>query len=228
MIIPRAWRLSVAVLLAFASAAYANGPHGTRRPDEPPTAFERFVVDACSPCAKEVYRIGALPAPSLRITAFGRGATGPTTRPGEIGIEVLRASVLGRQSRQRLALGVTLMVMTGTAAEMYRLGRGLLDEEEVSVLIDAIGDMGRAMAGAPATGDDSLDIEFHGGSLRVGVVRLRGETVGYVQTGDVSAMSLRPVWEVPTTMFVAAGQLPALANVIGQAAARIQKLRAGP
>jgi hypothetical protein len=71
-------------------------------------------------------------------------------------------------------------------------------------------------------------VEFHAGSLRIGVVRLRGESATYLQSGDIAALALRPVWEVPTTVYLATQQWPSLGILVSQGAARAQKLRGGP
>jgi hypothetical protein len=219
--------LVAASLVAAAHAADANGAHG-QPAAEPPTKFERFVVSGCSPCVKETHPIATIATSPLKLAAFPRLATLQMTRPGEIGIEVLRAHQLGRPSRQQLALRVTLSVSAGAPGEMYRIAAGVLDEEEIGALVDAVGEMARAMSTAPAPlGDESVDVHFHGGSLRVGVVRLRGETVAYVQAGDLGPLALRAVWEVPTTMYLPLDRLPVFAGAIGQGAAKIQKLRAG-
>ena len=73
---------------------------------------------------------------------------------------------------------------------------------------------------------DTLDLDFHGGTLRVGVLQIRGDAIGYVHTGDLPILLQRAVWEVPTTLYVPVNDLPAVAAALGQAAARIEQLRA--
>ncbi len=153
---------------------------------------------------------------------------GQVTRPGEIGVDVVRAYQLGRPSRQRLALRVTLSVATGGAGDMYRLGAGWVDDEDIPTLADAMVEISKALPATLGAGDESAEAEFHAGSLRVGVIRFRSETTAYVQSGDVPALVLRPVWEVPTTVYLATTQWPALASLVSQGAARAQKLRGGP
>jgi hypothetical protein len=176
---------------------------------------------------REVHAVGVMAAPSLRLSALAR-MTGQMTRQGEINIDVVRAYPLGRSNRQRLALRVTLSVATGGAGDVYRLGTALVDDEDIPALADAIGDIARALPGLLAAGDESAEAEFHAGSLRVGVVRLRAESAAYLQSGDVATLALRPVWEVPTTVYLALAQWPALESLVRQAAARAQKLRSGP
>jgi len=120
-----------ASLVATAHPAHANGAHGATVTVEPPTRFERFVLGACSPCVKETHPIATIAAPPLKLAAFPRVVTIQMTRPGEIGIEVLRAHPLGRPSRQQLALRVAVSISAGAPGEMYRIGTGVLDEEEI-------------------------------------------------------------------------------------------------
>ena len=93
-------------------------------------------------------------------------------------------------------------------------------------LARAVGEMGR-LAAVPA-GDgaaESADIDFHGGTVRIGVLRIRGDAVGYVQTGDLPTLLQRAVWEVPTTLYLPVKELPELAAALGKAAARIEQAR---
>jgi hypothetical protein len=83
------------------------------------------------------------------------------------------------------------------------------------------------LAAAPA-GDasvESTEVDYHGGSLRVGVLRGRADTVAYVQAGDLPTLVQRAVWEVPTTLYLPVRDLPALATALAQAAATIDTLR---
>jgi hypothetical protein len=81
-------------------------------------------------------------------------------------------------------------------------------------------------AAAPADARaESVDMHFHGGSLRIGMLRIRGDTVGYVQTGELAILLQRAVWEVPTTLYVPVADLPGVAAALGQAATRIEQIR---
>ncbi|MGH7264621.1 MAG: hypothetical protein ACREMB_07170 [Candidatus Rokuibacteriota bacterium] len=86
--------------------------------------------------------------------------------------------------------------------------------------------MARTAAAPPAEASaESLHLDFHGGTLRVGVLRLREETIAYVQIGDRQAQIQLPIWEVPTTLYLPVSDLPALAAALGQAAATVEKVR---
>ncbi len=58
--------ISVLTVLAMAGVmtggrlAHANGLQGHPGAAEPPTRFERFVVNTCSPCVKETHLISTL------------------------------------------------------------------------------------------------------------------------------------------------------------------------
>jgi hypothetical protein len=212
----------VAALALAASTAGANGdPAGG-----PPTAFERFVLSACTPCVRETYPIASLAVTPMTLTAFPRTAAGAAARPGEIAIEVLRAHQPGRPDWKSLALRVTLLVPTGAGGDLFRLGTGLLDGGEVAALARAVGEMGRLAAVPVGDGAaESADIDFHGGTVRIGVLRIRGDAVGYVQTGDLPTLLQRAVWEVPTTLYLPVKELPELAAALGKAAARIEQAR---
>ena len=221
-------RRAVAAVLTMAVAA---GPSVARANGDPaaggpPTVFERFVLSACSPCVRESYPVASLAAPPLTIPWFPRLAAAVASRPGEIAIEVLRAQQPGRPDWKSLALRVTLSVMPSPGGETYRLGIGLLDAVDVRALAVAVADMPRVATGTPANPSaESVDVDFHGGSLRVGVLRIRGDAIAYVQAGDLPTLMQRPVWDVPTTLYLRVGELPALATALGQAAATIEKVR---
>jgi hypothetical protein len=186
--------------------------------------FERFVLSACSPCVRESYPIASLAVAPLTLPGFPRAVAGAVARPGAIAFEVLRARQPGRPDWQSLALRVTLSVTAGPGGDLFRLGTGLLDGADVRALAQAVGEMVRLVAaGEPRA--ESADADFHGGSLRVGVLRIRGDAVGYVQTGDLPTLMQRAVWEVPTTLYVPVKDLPDVAVALGQAAARIEQIR---
>jgi hypothetical protein len=215
------------VLLAALGAAPApTRANGELAMTGPPTAFERFVLSACSPCVRAAYAVATLPVAPPRLPAFPSGGLQVTARPGEIAIEVLRAHQPGRPEWASLALRVTLWVGIGTGREMYRLGTGLLDGPDVPALVLAAGDLARLATGPGSdAGPESVDADFHGGSLRVGVVRVGSEAVAYVQTGDLPTLMQRPVWEVPTTLYLALDALPALRAALARAAATIEQVR---
>jgi hypothetical protein len=220
---PRPLTLVLVVALAVApSTTRGNGDSG----GGPPTVFERFVLSACTPCVRESYRIASLQVAPLTFPGFPRTTAGASGRAGEIAIEVLHAYQPSRPDWKSLALRVTLLVPTGAGADLFRLGTGLLDGGDARALAQAVGEMART--GAVTAGEprpESVDIDFHGGTLRVGVVRMGGDAVGYVQTGDLPTLLQRAVWEVPTTLYIPVKDLSDFATAFGQAATRIEQVR---
>jgi hypothetical protein len=206
--------------------AHANGARDRRSGgEEPPTRYERFVVSGCSPCVIESHPVATVAIAGLNLPAFPRHVAAPAIRSGELRIEVLRAHELGRPSRRSVAVRVNLSVALGSGG-LFRLGVGLIDEDEIPALASAVQEIARLAAGAPLlAGAESAEVSFHGGSLRVGSIRFGSETVGYVQTGDVHAFMLRPIWEVGSTLYIAPGQLAELAAAIDQLADKIKQLR---
>ena len=212
----------VAALAAAPVSVRANGD----AVGGPPTVFERFVLSACTPCVRESYPIASLPVAPIPLPGFPRAAGATAARPGEIVIEVLRAHQPGRPDWRSLALRVTLQVSTGAGGDLFRLGSGLLDGSDVPALARAVGEMARLVT-APATEPraETADIDFHGGTLRIGVMRIRGDATAYVQTGDLPTLMQRAVWEVPTTLYLPVKDLADVASALAQAAARIEQAR---
>ena len=198
-----------------------------RTTDDTATRYERFVLGGCSPCVKELYAIATLPIAPPPVPVVPRAAA-PTSRPGEILVEVLRAYPLGRPGRHALALRLTLSVATPPPGEPYRLGTGVLDEDELGALTTAIREMSDAVKATSQPGGRALDVDFHGGSLRVGVTRIEAEMLGFVQVGDIPMFTLRPVWQIPTTLYLSVADLASLSKAIGQASAKVQALRGRP
>jgi HAMP domain-containing protein len=227
---PMQWRRSGA---AFVAAGLATGlcalavADPQRTTDDTATRYERFVLGGCSPCVKELYAIATLPIAPPPVPAVPRAAA-PTARPGEILVEVLRAYPLGRPGRHALALRLTLSVATMPPGEPYRLGTGVLDEDEIGALTTAIREMADAVKTSSQPGGRTLDVDFHGGSLRVGVTRIEAETLAFVQAGDIPTFTLRPVWQIPTTLYLSVADLASLAKAVGQASAKVQALRGRP
>ncbi len=220
---------ALAAALAWpAPAGHANGLHGVRGVEEPPTRFEQFVLSGCTPCVTESHPVATLPIRPLKLPPFPRGGMG--ARPGEVRIEALRAYELGRPARQLLAMRLTLSVAAPapSGTDLYRLAVGLLDEEAVPALASAVTEIAALAGASPAnTGAETTETSFRGGSVRIGLLRFQGETVAFVQAGDLQTLALRPVWEVPTTMYLPPDDLPALADAIGRLAAKVKQLR-GP
>src|SRR5213592_3774297 len=170
---------------------------------EPPTRFERFLLSGCVPCVTESHAVALLATGAPKISGLPRSGAAQPGRSGEIRVEALRAYQLGRPSRQLLALRMTLSVAVGVGGELYRVAVGLVDEEEVPALSAAISEIVRLAATTPADARvEHTDASVQGGSLRIGLLRLPGESVAYAQAGDLSVLALRAVWDVPTTMYL--------------------------
>jgi hypothetical protein len=212
--------LLIGGLSALPAPARGNGEHTSG--EDAPTRFERFVLSACVPCVRESFAVGTVVAPPLELSAFPRAAA---SRAGEILLDVVRAQQLGRPGWQSVALQATLSVTAGQGGDTYRLGIGLLDGGEVPALAQAVADMAGLASTPPAANATTADVDFHGGSLRIGLLRRQGAAIAYVQAGDVPTLLRRAVWEVPTTLYLPATDLSALAATLRQAVAIIDTLR---
>src|SRR5262245_28757186 len=214
---PMHWHRSGAVLVAacLATGLFTRAVADPQRTaDDTATRYERFILSGCSPCVKELYAVATLPIAPPPVPAVPRAAA-PTSRPGEILVEVLRAYPLGRPGRHTLALRLTLSVATTPPGEPYRLGTGMLDEGVLGALTTAIREMSDAVKTSSQPGGRTLDVDFHGGSLRVGVTRIEAETLAFVQAGDIPTFTLRPVWQIPTTLYLSVADLASLAKAVG-------------
>jgi hypothetical protein len=215
--------------LGLALPLHDQGAHaheGIRAADEPPTRFEQFLLTGCVPCVTESHLVATLATGAPKISGLPRSGGAQPGRAGEIRVEALRSYQLGLPSRQLLALRVTLSVAVSAGGELYRVAVGLVDEGEVPALSAAISEIARRGAAAPRDASvEHSDASVRGGSLRIGLLRLRGESVAYAQAGDPSVLALRAVWDVPTTIYLPPEQLPALAGSIGEAMAKIGQLR---
>jgi hypothetical protein len=211
-------------LLAAGGAALAHPPQAA---DELLSRFEQFLVEGCSPCVREALPIATLSVRPVTIPFSSRNVGVRTTRPGEIGVEALRAHLLGRPRRQLLAVRLTLSVATGNPGEMYRMAAGLMDEEEVGAFVTGLGEIIQATSSStPAgAGADGVEIDQSSGTIRVGVARVSRESIVYVQTGDLRVLTRRPVWEASSTIYLPVADLASLRNAIAQAAAKLQQLR---
>jgi hypothetical protein len=197
--------------------------------EEPLTRFEKFVLEACSPCVKESSPIATLPVPPVKTAVWARTMAGRMARTGEVGVEALRSSLLGRPSRQLLAVRLTLSVAAGNPIEMYRMATGVVDEEELAAFVSGLDDLAQAAAAPtpPDGGADFVEIDVRSGSVRVGVIRQKGEALAYVQAGDIRVLARRPVWEAPSTFYLPVADLAALRSAVVQAAAKLSRMRSG-
>lgn len=218
------------LLCARTGVARADGAPPAANAFDSISHFESFVLASCSPCVREVYLVATVPVPSISAPVFPgaarASAAAATTRPGELRFELLRAYPLGLESRQRFALRVALGVAAGSEGTLYPLGAGVLDEEEVPVLADALARMGKT---APRTGDATMqvvDTEFHADSVRMGTVRAGNDVFAYVQVaqGEMARFGQKQVWELPA-MYLPAKDLSALENAVVQAVAKMRAVR---
>ena len=149
-------------------------------------------------------------------------------RQSEIRFEVMRASELGRETRQLLAVRVTLSggMATATGTQFFPMGFGIVDAEDAADLLHAVRQIVSA-AKAPQTssGADMTTIDYYKGSVRVGLLRIGGEMITYLQVGDIPLLAERPVWQVPTTLFIGVGELPALVPVLTEVVTKIRGMR---
>lgn len=230
---------SLCVLTACAVLAPAAVESGSARADGVPapapgattilTHYESFVLNNCTPCVRETYPIATLPVAATKAPDFPRsaGMAATTTRAGEVAIEVLRAYPLGRTNQQHFAMRVALSVATGLQGQTYSLGTALVDEADVSQLAGIIGEIANAAAAARSPAEMS-DLEFHGNTMRIGVVRLRDEAVAYIQawsSSDLPRLALKQVWEVPS-LYLPVSDLAQLRPAVEQAGGKIRELRA--
>lgn len=228
---PARWALAVLALSASLVTSHRSAlAHGLPGTDEVLTRFEQFLLEACSPCVKESAPIATLQVGPMKLPAWSRTMGVRTTRAGEISVEALRSYLLGRPSRQLLAVRITLSVATGNPGEMYRMASGIVDDEEAEAFANSLGEIAQAASASPPpdAGADPVEMDLHSGSVRVGVIRLKGEATVYVQAGDIRVLARRPIWDAPGTLYLPIADLTSLKSAIAQAATKIRKMRSGP
>ena len=225
------WRaLLLALLCTGSGVAYADGSPTPAPPSDVLTHFEAFILSNCVPCVREFYYIATVPFSPVKAPTFpGVSALSSraSTRAGELRFELLRAYPAGLKSREHLAMRVVLSVAGPTEDQLYPLGAGLLDEDEVPVLEDALSQMGKSTASESK--DPSLqlvDVEFHVDSVRMGTVRTADQTLAYVQVAptDSPRFALKQVWELPT-VFLPTDSIPILERTVRQVNAKIRAIR---
>ena len=209
--------------------AHPAEPGATAAP-LPPTLYERFIRFGCAPCVQDAHLVKAVPISPVKLPSFPGIMPGAqlVPRQGEIRFEVMRASELGRETRQLLALRLTLSgaMATASGTQFFPMGFGIVDAEDAADLLHAVRQI-VAAAKAPQTsgGADTTTIDYYKGSVRVGLLRIGGETIAYLQVGDIPLLAERPVWQVPTTIFVGLGELPALVPVLTEVVTKIRGMR---
>ena len=110
---------------------------------------------------------------------------------------------------------------------MYRVASGVVDEEEIGAFVSGLGELVQAASASPPADGNAVEIDMHSGSVRIGVLRTKGESMVFVQAGDVRAFVRRPVSDAPTTLYLPVADLTALRGAIAQAAAKVQTMRGG-
>jgi hypothetical protein len=227
MIHSTAWRLlGLAFVLLAAPPAEANGRHDASG-TEPATKFERLVVRECVPCLRETYAVAAVAAPPLKPSGFSAQLLSAMARSGEARFEVLRGARSGRTGEQ-FAMRVELFLASGGPTPvLFRLASGLLDEEHLAPLAAALAEMIRVVERPAdvAGGPDTTELEYHAGSLRLGVLRTRAATVAYVQAGDPEILRAPSAADGLSAIFWQPADLPALADAVNRVLARIAELR---
>ena len=229
-----------ATALALALALVAIASRGARADGVPAPAagaiailthYESFVLSNCTPCVRETYPIATIPVAATKAPDFPRSAGMPatTTRAGEVAFELLRAYPLGRMNQQHLAMRVALSVTAGLQGQTYSLGMALVDEADVPELAGTIADMaGAAGPAAARSAAEVSDLEFHGDTMRIGVIRIRDDSVVYIQawsSSDLPRLALKQVWEVPS-LYLPVSDLSALRHAVEQVNSKIRQMRA--
>lgn len=222
---------SIALACARAEVALADGAPPSVSASDTVSHFEYFVQVNCAPCVRELYLIGTVPVPEIKAPVFSgvarSNAAAATTRPGELRFELLRAYPAGLESRQRFAMRIVLGVLAGSEGTLYPLGAGVLDEDEVPVLADALSRMAKSISRAPDDASIQLvDTEFHADSVRMGTLRTGNEVFAYVQVaqGDLPRFGLKQVWELPA-MYLPAKDIATLERTVMQVNAKIRAIR---
>ena len=212
---------------AAAPAARGNGIHGPAPPAALPTRFEALVAESCAPCVTESWAVATVPTPAQKPAGFGPQVLNTMSRAGEIRLEVVRAQPLGRSTQRYLAVRVVLAVASG-GGQFYRFATGLLDEEDLPAMTAAVSALAKAVAAPPTAGPEpqSTQMEYHAGSVRVGVLRVPGTTLGYVQAGDVHALGPPTPFDANAVVFFRSDDLGVLLDALAQAAERLGRLRA--
>jgi hypothetical protein len=223
--------LLAATLLAPGGVlAHPAEPGATAAP-LPPTLYERFVRFGCAPCVQDAHLVKAVTVSPVKLPALPGimpGAQLTTPRPGEIRFEIMRASELGRETRQLLALRLTLSgaMATASGTQFFPMGYGIVDAEDAADLLHAVQQMlGAAKLPQTKSGADMTSIDYYKGSVRVGLLRIGSETITYLQVGDIPLLAERPVWQVPTTLFIGLDELPALVPALTEVVKRLRGMR---
>jgi hypothetical protein len=214
---------SVAIAAVLSSTALANGLHVVQGISDPPTRLERFLRDDCTTCVRGSYPVGSIPLSPLKLMGFSPPVTNLMTRSGEVRFEIVRAYPLDRTTQQYFGLRASLWIASG-GGQLYRLAVGLVDDQDLALLATAVAEITRAAESAK-TDADTLEIEVHMGSLRIGALRTSDAVVGYMQLGDVHALAPPSTLDAQNTLFMSLTDLSTVGKAIAEANARIGALR---
>jgi hypothetical protein len=216
----------VLILLAQPVEALADGDPVPTMAPPPATHLGRFTRQECSPCVQETYAVKAVAASPVKLPSLPGMQGVQPQRLGKISVEVVRAWELDRPTRELMAVRCNLLTgVTAESSQFFPLGAGMLDAEDAPDLVRAVEAISIAAAEQRDGPPDVIDMDYRVGSLRIGVLRSGGSAVGYVQVGDIALLSDRPVWQVPTTLFLATSDLPVLATALSDAIVQIRALR---
>jgi hypothetical protein len=222
--------LLVAIACAGSGDARADGSPSPAPPSDVLTHFESFILTNCVPCVRESYYIAAVPVPPTKAPTFpgvSAMSSRASTRAGVLRFDLLRAYPLGLKSRQHMAMRVVLSVAGPAEGQLYPLGAGLLDEDEVPVLEASLSQMDKSTAsGISDSSMQLVDIEFHVDSVRMGTVRTADQILAYVQVAptDLPRFALKQVWELPT-VFLPPDDIPLLERTVRQVNEKIRAIR---
>jgi hypothetical protein len=169
----------------------APAPQGQR--DEPTTKFDMFILSKGVVRVREFYERGTMAVEGIAKFEVARAYTpGRTDYVLALRIDVQES---GRPNRQRI---------------------GVMDADEVASLAAALPQMTKMIEtlkqGQQA---QNTEVDYRGGSLRVGVFVTGARTRGFIQVGDVS----------PVNAFFDVKELEQLSKLVGQAAAKIKELQ---
>lgn len=215
---------------AASNVARADGSPTPPSPADVLTHYESFVLANCVPCMRESYYIATVPIPSIKAPIFPgvlAQNTRAITRSGELRFELLRAYPMGLPGRGHMAMRVVLSVAAGGEDQLYPLGAGLLDEDEVPALEGALSQM-QTWSQSEITEPSAqlVDFEFHADSVRMGTFRTEKQTLAYMQVApsELPRFALKQIWELPT-VFLAPSDIPLLQRTVKQVNAKIRAIR---
>lgn len=184
---------AVLSLLPPALSAQPQAPASQESRDEPATKFDKFILSKGVVRVREFYEIGTMAVDGIAKFEVARAYTpGRTDYALALRIDVQES---GRPNRQRI---------------------GVMDADEVASLAAALPQMTKMIEtlkqGQQA---QNTEVDYRGGSLRVGFFVTGARTRGFIQVGDVS----------PVYAFFDVKELNQISKLVDQAAAKIKELQ---